>query len=205
MVTSVFLSCFWVSKWHPKILQWHPKFWNLDMILPCIEVKQFEESIFPARGYCNRRLQCYSPTQFSGTEVGSENCEYGTCGLSCGPPRFGLLLYCRRIVRHGVRNCESTSMQLWKFFTVSPLRSACLAMHQTTMKTKGPQLQRACKARWLSSEATVRGVKFWPHWSSCQKIKMKQCALFYCDLWKQKYLRGTFVLSTLPPHLTELS
>ena len=47
-------------------------------------------------------------------------------------------------------------MQLWKWFTVSPLRSACLAMHQTTMKTKGPQLQRACKARWLSSEATVR-------------------------------------------------
>jgi len=40
--------------------------------------------------------------------------------------------------------------------TVSPLRSACLAMHQTTMKTKGPQLQRACKTRWLSSEAAVR-------------------------------------------------
>ena len=23
-----FLSLFWVSKWHPKILQWHPKFWK---------------------------------------------------------------------------------------------------------------------------------------------------------------------------------
>jgi len=23
-----FLSRFWVSKWHPKILQWHPKFWK---------------------------------------------------------------------------------------------------------------------------------------------------------------------------------
>jgi len=29
-------------------------------------------------------------------------------------------------------------------------------MHQTTMKTKGQYLQRACKTRWLSSEATVR-------------------------------------------------
>jgi len=29
-------------------------------------------------------------------------------------------------------------------------------MHQTTMKTKDRQLQRACKTRWLSSEATVR-------------------------------------------------
>ena len=44
-----------------------------------------------------------------------------------------------------VRKCESTVMQLWKCFTVSPLRSACLGRHQTTMKTKGRQLQRACK------------------------------------------------------------
>jgi len=29
-------------------------------------------------------------------------------------------------------------------------------MLATTMKTKGRQLQRACKTRWLSSEATVR-------------------------------------------------
>jgi len=51
---------------------------------------------------------------------------------------------------------RNTLMQLWKCITVSPLRSACLVMQKTTMKTKGPQLQLACKARWLSSEATVR-------------------------------------------------
>jgi len=100
------------------------------------------------------------------------------------------LLCCHRFVQHGVGNCESTLMQLWKCFTVSPLRSACLPMHQTTMKTKGRQLQRACKTRWLSSEATVRArsgiLAIWPHWSSCWKIKMMQCALFYCDVWKQK-------------------
>ena len=47
-------------------------------------------------------------------------------------------------------------MQLWKCFTVLTLRSACLAKHQTKMKTKAQQYQRACKTRWLSSEATVR-------------------------------------------------
>jgi len=97
---------------------------------------------------------------------------------------------CHRFVQYGVRNCESTLMQLWKCFPVSPLRSACLPMHQTTMKTKGRQLQRACKTRWLSSESTVRArsgiLAIWPHWSSCWKIKMMQCALFYCDVWKQK-------------------
>jgi len=114
------------------------------------------KACFPARDYCNRRLPCYRPTQFSGAEVGSENCKYGICALSCATPRFGLLLYCSRFVQYGVRNCESILMQLWKCFTVSPLRSACLAMHQTTMKTKGRQLQRSCKTRWLSNEATVR-------------------------------------------------
>ena len=78
-----------------------------------------------------RRLQCYRLSQFSGTELGSENCKYGICALSCAPPRFGLLLSCHRFVQYVVRNCKSTSMQLWKCLTVSPLRSACLAMHQT--------------------------------------------------------------------------
>jgi len=107
--------------------------------------------IFLQRGYFNKRLQCYRPALFSGTEIGSENCKFGICALSCAPPLFGHLLSCHRFVQYGVRNCESTLMQLWKCFTVSRLRSACLAMHQTTMKTKGRQLQRACKTIWLSS------------------------------------------------------
>jgi len=85
-----------------------------------------------------------------------QNCKFGICALSWAPPRFGLLLYSRRFVQHGVRNCGRTLMQIWKWFTVSTLRSACLAMHQTTMKIKGRQLQRACRIRWLSSEVTMR-------------------------------------------------
>jgi len=76
--------------------------------------------------------------------------------VHCHAHRFSLLLYCRRFVQYGVRNCESTSMQLWKCFTVLPNRSACLAMHQTTMKTKGRQLQREWVKGWLSRDATVR-------------------------------------------------
>jgi len=72
-------------------------------------------------------------------------------------------------------------------FTVSTFRSACLALHQTTLKTKGRQLhqQWACKARWLSSEAThesqawasARGAKraFTPpgNWDEGPKISRK--------------------------------
>ena len=128
------------------------------MIWICLVLKSkdLRKACLPARGYCNRRLQCYRPTQFSGAKVGSENCKFGNCALSWAPPRFGLLLYCRRFVHHGVRNCKSTSVQLWKRFTVSTLRLACLAMHQITMKTQDRQLQRACKKSFFSSEATMR-------------------------------------------------
>jgi len=92
---------------------------------------------------------------------------------------LSLLLYCCRFVQYGIRNCESTLLQLWKCFTVKPLRSVCLVMHQTTMKTKGRQLQRACKTRWLSSEATVRAMSeilaFWAalEWLSGNKNDSK--------------------------------
>jgi len=58
------------------------------------------------------------------------------CAVSCALHRFGLLLYCRRFVQYVVRNCKSTFMQLWKCFTVSPFPSACLVIHQTTIKKK---------------------------------------------------------------------
>jgi len=44
------------------------------------------------------------------------------CHEHCAPPRFGLLPCCRRFVQHGVGYCRSTLKQLWKCFSVSPLR-----------------------------------------------------------------------------------
>jgi len=35
------------------------------------------------------------------------NCKLGICALSWAPPRFGLLLYCRRFVQYGVKNWEN--------------------------------------------------------------------------------------------------
>ena len=102
-------------------------------------------------------------------------------------------------------------MQLWKCFTISPLRSACLVMHQTTMKAKGRQLQRACKTRCCRvRQLWELGVRFWlfgPHWISCQKIKMMQCALFCCYFWKQKIATWCFPLVdiTTSPDRTERS
>ena len=173
--TQCFFKSFWVSKWHPKILQWHPKFWKPRYGFALYWSKtNWDKHVFLhvdiATDGCN-----VIGRQFSGAEAGSENCKFGICALSCAPLPFGLLLYCPRFVQYGVRNCESTLMQIWKCFTVSPLRSACLAMHQTTMKTKGQQLQRASKTRWLSSEATARGKRF---------------------------EHGAFLLSTLAWHLT---
>ena len=114
------------------------------------------------------------------------NCKLGICALSWALPRFGVLLYGCRFVQHGVENCENTLLKLWKCFTVSPLRSACMAMHQTATRTKVRQLQRAFRTRWLSSEAAMSEIlAIWAALKQLSEIKMMQCALFYYDLWKQ--------------------
>jgi len=97
-----------------------------------------------------------------------------------------------------ILKCVSTLLQLWKSFYCI----ASLAMHQTTKKVKGRRLQRACKIRWLSSEGAVRAARseilvIWTHCSSCQKHQMMQCALVYCDLWKQKNSSRPFAFCQL--------
>jgi len=47
-------------------------------------------------------------------------------------------------------------VEVFYCFTVS---IGSLAMYQNTMKTKGRQLHRACKTKWLSSEATMRAME----------------------------------------------
>ena len=44
-LVQCFLSLFWVSKRHPKMLQLHPKFWKPRCGFVCLEVKRFEENI----------------------------------------------------------------------------------------------------------------------------------------------------------------
>jgi len=77
------------------------------------------------------------------------------------------------------------------------------------MKTKGRQLQRACKTRWLSSEATVRARNqisgIWAALKQLSENVNDALCVFYCDLPKYKFQHVAFLLSTLVPHLTELS
>jgi len=157
------------------------------MVLPILKQNDLTKACFPERGISNRRLQCYRPTQFSGTVVRSENCKDGICALYCAPPRFDLLLYCRRIVQHSVRNCESTLMQLWKWL----LFHRCDRLAWRCIRLQWRQKVHSCSAHAKQGGCRVRqqwelGVRFWLfglHWSSCEKIKMMQYALFCCDLW----------------------
>ena len=100
-------------------------------------------------------------------------------------------------------------MEVFCCFYGAPLRSACLTMHPTTMKKMPAVATRMQNNVVVESEVTVRAssavLAIWVAWSSCQKIKMMQCALFYCDLSKQKmstsYLR--FVNIATSPDRTE--
>ena len=67
--------------------------------------------------------------------------------VHCHVHRLASACCCVSADLYNVRKYESTLMQLLKCFTVSPLRSACLVRHQTTVKTKvgSCKLQRACK------------------------------------------------------------
>jgi len=152
---SVFLSRFWVSKWHPKILQRHLKFWKprYGFAMYWSETNWGKHAflhVATATDGCNRML--------------------GICALSWAPSSFSLLLYGRRFVQCGVRNCENTLLQLWKCFTVSPLLSACLVMHQTTMKT------------W-ASEGGGRGA--WPPLDF--EIISKRGCFFNFEGWKPNF------------------
>ena len=131
-----------MSKWHPNILQWHPKFWK----------PRYGFALYWSKTIWGKHVFVHVTTATDGCSW-----KLGVCALSWAPPGFGLLLYCRRFVQYGVQNCENTSLQLWKCFTVSPLQLACLAMHQTTIRIKGRQLQRAFKTRWLSNESVAIG------------------------------------------------
>ena len=158
-------------------------------------------------------------TQFSGAEVESENCKYGICALSCAPPRFGLLKYCRRFVQYGVRNCEITFGSILLFHRCHQLAWRCI-------KLQWRQKVGSCSAHakldfvewgnteWGNNGCRVRqhwelGVRFWlfgPHWNSCEK-KWCNVRCFTATYKNKKFQRGAFLLSTLPPHLmlTELS
>jgi len=90
-------SC-WMSKWHPEILQWHPKLWKprygfVFYWSKVIRGKHVFLHVAIAKDGWNDR-----PTQFTGAKVESGDWKHGICPLPCVPSRFGLLRHCRRFV-----------------------------------------------------------------------------------------------------------
>ena len=129
-----------VSKWHPKILQRHPKFWKPRYGFAL----HWSKTIWFSRTWLWQQMAAMllADTIFRARKLEAK--VVSLVSVQCHAHRLA------------TASCILNLLQLCKCFTVSPLRSACLAMHQTTVKTKGRQLHRACKTRWLSSEATVR-------------------------------------------------
>ena len=155
---SVFLSRFWVSKWHPKILQWHPKFWTPRYGFALYWSKTiWDKHIFLHVAVATDGCNVIGRHNFLAQKLEAKIVSLAS--LHCHVHRFASASYYTAADFYSMvyATAKAFLMQLWKCFTVSPLQSSCLAMHQTTMKTKGRQLQRACKTRRLSSEATVKG------------------------------------------------
>ena len=150
----MFLSRFWLSKWPPKILQWHLKFWKSRYGFAL----NWSKTIWDKHAFLHVAIATWDAMKGRHNSL-AQKLEAEIVRMvyvHCHAHSLASACFCTAANLYSVRKCESTLMQLWKCSTVSPLRSACLAMHQTTMKTKDRQLQRACRTRWLSSEATVR-------------------------------------------------
>ena len=156
----VFLSRLWVSKWHPKILQWHPKFWKPR----CGFAVHWSKTIWGEHDFlhvafatdgCNvigRHIFLAQKLETKIVSLVSVHCHSHRCASA------SRLLYCSRFVQYGVRNCESTFMQLWKCFTVSPLRSACLAMHHASdynedKRSVAARMQKNVIVEWCNNES----------------------------------------------------
>jgi len=91
-----FLTRFWVSKWLPKILQWHPKFWKPRYGFALYWSKT-------VRFFCTWLLQQTASMLLADTIFWrrncKQNCTFRIYTLSCAPLRFGLL----RLISTGAR------------------------------------------------------------------------------------------------------
>jgi len=185
-VQQCFLSRFWVSKWF-----WNDtlNFENQEVVLPCIEVKRFEESMFSCTWLLQqtaamlqaetifwfrswkRKLQVwYLCTVMHIVSLRPAAILPQICTVWCTKLRkqFNAIMdevfYCF-ITAIGFPGDTSDNTLQWR-------KKICSCSAHAK--------QGGCRVRqkW---ELEVRFWLFGPHWSSCQKIKMVQCALFYWD------------------------
>ena len=102
-------------------------------------------------------------------------------------------------------------MQLWKCFALSPLRSACLAIHHAPdyKENKNSVVAARMQKRWLSSETTVKArsesLAIWAALMQLSENINKAMCVVLLRLKKNKFQHSAFLLSTLALLLTELS
>jgi len=188
-VTLVYvLSRFWVSKWHPKILQWHPKFSNLDIVLPCIKVKRVEESM------------C-SSTWLLAVAIATDGCNVIGRHNSLSQKYEAKLANMLSVHSHAHRLASAsyyTAAELYNMVCETAKAFQCnygsvLLFHRCDrltwrcIRVQWRQKVGSCSVHAKQGSCRVRkqweiGMRFSVHWSTCQRVKTMQCALFYCDL-----------------------
>ena len=159
VLTQCFLSLFWVWKWHPKILQWHPKFWKPRYGFALYWSKTiWRKHVFLHVAIATDRFNVIIGrhiflAQKLEAKIVKAWCLCIVMRTASLPPLTVADLYSMLYETAKALSCNCGSVLL--FHRCHRLAWQCI-MHQTTTKTKGRQFQRACKTRWLWSEATVR-------------------------------------------------
>jgi len=81
-----------------------------------------------------------------------------TTAIHCHAHRLALVCTDAASNVDEIKEFESTLVQLWKFFAVSPKKSQILAQFQKLCHTPGIKLAKACKTRWLSHEKAITAI-----------------------------------------------
>ena len=144
-----------MSKWHPKILQRHPKFRKPRYVFALHRSKMiWGKHVFLRVAIATDICNVISQLNFLAQKLKAKI--VSMVSVHCHEYRLASACYYTAADLYSVA-CETAKalaiMKVFYYFTVA---IGLPYMHQTTMKTKGRQLQRACKARRLSSEATAR-------------------------------------------------
>jgi len=155
---SVFLSRFWLSKWHPKILQWHPKFWKPGRYGFALYWSKtiwgkhvfLHVAISTAAVMISRHNSLAQKLKAEIIRIVSVHCYAHRLTSACCYTAADL---------YSVRKCESTLMQLWKCL-LFPLRSAfwrCIRLQwrQKVGSCNAHAKQSSCRV-WQLWEIGVR-------------------------------------------------
>ena len=196
-----FLSRFWVSKWHPKILQSHPKIWKprYGFALYWSKTIWGGKHVFLHVAVAADGFNVIGRHNFLVQKLEAEIVTYNLwVWYLCIAMRTTLLrpltilpqictLCCAKLRKH-----FNAVMEVFSCFTI---RSTCLVMQQTAMKIKGRQLQ-ACSAHAKQGCRVRAGSEILAIWAALkQLLENKNAAMCVASLRLIKTKKINMVLS----------